>query len=246
MISQPQHDPVLFSQRMSRTSRYVSSGNARETAYQILRDKIIFLELKPGEALNDKQLAEELQMSRTPVREALIILSTANMVLLRPQVGTFVAPIDPELVETEQFARRAIEKEVIEQACAVPLEDEIRRLYEKNIRRYESCAAGEDPARIHRLLDLDNEFHRIAFTAVGRENNFFHMLNDMQHIERLRAISLIGDTREELNQDHSLISQAVLEGNREAALEHLERHLSLYHDSLAKARERFPEFFKIG
>ena len=57
--------------------------NARETAYRIIRDKIIGCELKPGEAISDKQLAEELQMSRTPVREALIILSTSNMVVLK-------------------------------------------------------------------------------------------------------------------------------------------------------------------
>ena len=44
--------------------------NARETAYRVIRDKIIGCELKPGEAISDKQLAEELQMSRTPVREA--------------------------------------------------------------------------------------------------------------------------------------------------------------------------------
>ena len=98
-------------------SAYAAGSNARDTAYRILRDKILFLDLKPGEAVSDKQLSEELQMSRTPVREALIILTTANMVVLKPQVGTFVAPIDTEWVEMEQFARLALEKEVIRQAC---------------------------------------------------------------------------------------------------------------------------------
>ena len=91
--------------------------NARETAYQIIRDKIIGCELKPGEAISDNQLAEELQMSRTPVREALIILSTSNMVVMKPQTGTFVSPIDVHRMETEQFARYALEKEIITRAC---------------------------------------------------------------------------------------------------------------------------------
>ena len=246
MMNQPKYDPALFSQWMNWRARYASNGNARETAYQILRDKIIFLELKPGEPLNDKQLAEELEMSRTPVREALIILSTVNMVILRPQVGTFVAPIDAEWVEMEQFARRATEKEIIRQACAVPLGEEIRLRYEENIRRYEAYAAGDDPERVRRLLELDNEFHRIAFSAMSRENNFFHMLNDMQHIERLRAISLIDKTQTELNRDHSAISRAVLAGDEKEALAHLDRHLSLYRDSLAKAREKYPEYFTFG
>ena len=49
--------------------------NAREKAYWIIRDKIIYMGLKPGEPVSDKILAEQLQMSRTPVREALILLS---------------------------------------------------------------------------------------------------------------------------------------------------------------------------
>ena len=245
-MNQPKYDPALFSQWMNWRARYASNGNARETAYQILRDKIIFRELKPGEPLNDKQLAEELQMSRTPVREALIILSTVNMVILRPQVGTFVAPIDAEWVEMEQFARRATETEIIRQACAAPLGEEIRRRYEENIRRYEAYATGDNPERVRRLLELDNEFHRIAFSAMGRENNFFHMLNDMQHIERLRAISLIDKPQTELNRDHSAISRAVLAGDEKEALMHLDRHLSLYQDSLAKSREQYPEYFSFG
>ena len=246
MMSQPKYDPALFSQWMNWRTRYVANGSARETAYQILRDKIIFLDLKPGEALNDKQLAEELRMSRTPVREALIILSTTNMVVLRPQVGTFVAPIDAEWVEMEQFARLAMEKEVIRQACAAPPGEEIRRRYEENIRRYETFAAGDDPERVRRLLELDNEFHRIAFSAMGREDNFFHMLNDMQHIERLRVISLLGGGQGNLNRDHADISRAVLTGDTGAALSLLDRHLTLYRDCLARAREQFPEYFKIG
>ena len=110
--------------------------------------------------------------------------------------------------------------------------EEIRRRYEENIRRYEAYATGDDPERVRRLLELDNEFHRIAFSAMGRENNFFHMLNDMQHIERLRAISLIDKPQTELNRDHSAISRAVLAGDEKEALMHLDRHLSLYQDSL--------------
>ena len=143
MMNQPKYDPALFSQWMNWRARYASNGNARETAYQILRDKIIFLELKPGEPLNDKQLAEEMQMSRTPVREALIILSTVNMVILRPQVGTFVAPIDAEWVEMEQFARRATEKEIIRQACAAPLGEEILALELERIERLYKNSRGE-------------------------------------------------------------------------------------------------------
>ena len=113
------YKPEIYSHWRSRHSKAASSiGNARERAYLIIRDKIIYMELKPGEPLSDKVLAKQLQMSRTPVREALILLSAYNMVVLKPQIGTFVAPIDTEWVAMEQFSRLAMEKEIIRQACS--------------------------------------------------------------------------------------------------------------------------------
>ena len=49
----------------------MASLSAREMAYQTLRSRIITMELKPGDPLNDRELAEELGISRTPMREAL-------------------------------------------------------------------------------------------------------------------------------------------------------------------------------
>ena len=59
--------------------------SAREAAFQKLHDRIITMELKPGDSLNDRLLAEEMGISRTPVREALIMLHIAHMVSITPQ-----------------------------------------------------------------------------------------------------------------------------------------------------------------
>ena len=58
--------------------------SARETAYQTIRSRIITMELKPGDPLNDRELAEELGISRTPMREALLMLNLARMVGAEP------------------------------------------------------------------------------------------------------------------------------------------------------------------
>lgn len=218
---------------------------ARDVAYNIIRDKIIFLDLKPGEALSDKMLAEELGMSRTPVREAIIILSVAKMVVVKPQAGTFVAPIDLERVETEQFSRIAMEKEVIQRAChsitpALALE------YEKNNAEFFKYENAEDPARIKKLMELDNQFHSIAFTAAGRGKNFTHMSNYMQHIERLRALSVTEHKHNELSSDHTEISRAVINGDNISAMYWLDKHLNRYIDSMENVRKRYPEYFELG
>ncbi len=224
--------------------RAAQGGNARETAYQILRDGIIHLRFKPGEALSDKQLAEELSMSRTPVREALILLASANMVVLRPQVGTFVAPIDLKRMEMEQFARCAVEKEILRLCCERPDAD-LQWRYEENLRAFAHYAAMESPD-LRRLLELDNEFHRIAFTAVGREADYFHMMEGLQHVERMRVLSNLGMAQQETLEDHRAVSRAVLARDTAAALEHLEVHLNRYRDNLRLLEEKFPAYFSLG
>ena len=79
--------------------------SARDTAYQTIRSRISTMELKPGEPLNDRELAEERGSSRSPMREALLMLNLARMVDIKPQSGTHVAPINLKLMEMEQLAR---------------------------------------------------------------------------------------------------------------------------------------------
>ncbi len=225
---------------------YISAGsNARETAYQTIRDMIIRMELRPGEPLSDKQLAEEMHVSRTPVREALILLAASKMVVLRPQIGTFVAAIDTERMEIEQFARFALEKEVMTQACH-HLTDEHRWLYSENLRAYRHYAGTEIPDRVGMLLTLDNDFHRIAFTAIGKEQNFELMLQTINHVERMRMLSLKTMSVDETYRDHETISEALLSGRLPEALDALELHLNRYAANLPALWEKYPEYFNLG
>ena len=223
-----------------------AAGNARDIAFHTIRNKILTLELKPGEALSDKQVAEELHMSRTPVREAILILSTANMVVLRPQSGTFVTPIDPAWVEIEQFSRRALEKEIVRLACG-RISPALAARYDETLRAYAGELDGFTPGRILRLLELDNEFHSLAFLAAGQEALFrHHIRRDLNQLERLRALSLLFEGGAHLLDDHRRIAAALIAGDERAALSELEEHLSRYRESLQTARERFPEYFSIN
>ena len=129
--------------------------SAREAAYETIRSRIITMELKPGDELNDHELAQELGISRTPMREALIMLNIAHMVTIKPQSGTYVAPIDLELMEMEQFARFTLEKELLNRIRG-RLTGEQERAYRLLIEQYrvlESHPEAEN--RETRMLDLD-------------------------------------------------------------------------------------------
>ena len=143
--------------------------SARETAYQTIRSRIITMELKPGDPLNDRELAEELGISRTPMREALLMLNLARMVDIKPQSGTHVAPINLKLMEMEQFARYTLEKEILNRlrGHVTPRQEEE---YRSNIETYRVLEADmSQPDRTARMLELDNAFHRKSFELCGME-----------------------------------------------------------------------------
>ena len=221
----------------------MSSLSARETAYQTIRSRIITMELKPGDPLNDRELAEELGISRTPMREALILLNNAHMVAIKPQSGTHVAPIDLHLMELEQFSRYTLEKEILTRMCG-RLTPEQEAGYRQLIEAYRVLEASpEELDREMRLLELDNAFHRRAFELCGMEHHFDHMLASLQHVERIRKFSLQTEENKSVCSSHTAILEALLHGSADDVSEALESHLSRYKQSVAQARSVHPEYF---
>ena len=100
----------------------------REYALRVLKENIVMLELEPGSRISENELASELGLSRTPVREALIELSKGQIVEIYPQKGSFVSRIDWNLVEEAQFMRLTLERAVIRLACQGLEEEKIQGL----------------------------------------------------------------------------------------------------------------------
>ncbi|MFJ4229970.1 GntR family transcriptional regulator, partial [Paenarthrobacter nicotinovorans] len=65
-----------------------------DVAYERLRDRLLMLDIKPGDILNDDQLAKELEVGRTPVREALKRLELDRLVITYPRRGTFATRVE--------------------------------------------------------------------------------------------------------------------------------------------------------
>ena len=220
--------------------------SAREVAYETIRSRIITMELKPGDELNDRELAQELGISRTPMREALIMLNIAHMVTIKPQSGTHVAPIDLKLMEMEQFARFTLEKELLDRIRG-KLTPEQETAYRQNIEQYRALERQPDAEnRETRMLELDNAFHRMAFEICGMEAHFDHMLSTFQHIERLRKFSLQTEENKSVCAAHTRILEAVLHGSEEDVSRALSDHLNRYKLSVEQAKKHHPEYFMEG
>lgn len=134
-----------------------------DNAYTILRERLIMLEIKPGEPINDDKLGAELGYGRTPVREALKRLERDRLVVAFPRRGTFATAVDmTELSPISEIrkkleplaAARAAETATLEtRNSLVELADEV-----------ESISDSEDPTDV---LRIDVRVHHEIYRAAG-------------------------------------------------------------------------------
>lgn len=120
------------------TIRKKENISTRDFVYESLKNRITELELKPGLKISEQEIASELNVSRTPVREAFLKLSQEDLLGIYPQIGTIVSLIDLELVEEARFVRENMEKAVVKEACQVFKQEQLFKL-ESNIAMQELC-----------------------------------------------------------------------------------------------------------
>lgn len=165
------------------------SNTLRHKAHEEIKKKIIFNEVNPGEKLSDKEIAAELGMGRTPVREALLILEREKLIQCNGKQGYFVRKLTSKEVDQYLAIRASLE------AFAVPLILEhvtpglIKELKE-NIDKSEECA---ERSNLHHMTSHHAEFHNILYKATQSEVfiEIMSSLNDKFHW--LRAIALRAD-----------------------------------------------------
>ena len=135
-----------------------------ERAYLALRDRLITLDIRPGEPIDDLRIAGELEVGRTPVREALKRLEEDRLVVAYPRRGTFATSVDiTDLAHINEIrvaleplaAARAARHATVEQTAA--LQDLLEQL----------AAAEERPGDRTDLMRLDLAVHRAMYRACG-------------------------------------------------------------------------------
>src|SRR5260370_24239392 len=85
--------------------------------YELLREKILSVQLKPGESINEGWLADWLGVSRTPIGEAINRLAANSLIAIVPNVGTSVALINVEKVKEFNYIRTSLESLIVRHAA---------------------------------------------------------------------------------------------------------------------------------
>jgi DNA-binding GntR family transcriptional regulator len=213
--------------------------SAKQYAYRTLKRNILLLDMKPGEALAEKEISFELDISRTPVREALLELNRERLVEIYPQKGTRVALMDARLVDQGRFLRETVELQLMELACKA-IGPEHYAALEENIKAQEAASIEKD--LIH-FFQLDNDFHRILFTACNKETVYDAMNFYIPHFTRERMLRLSMFDAQELVCDHRNILTAIKAGDCRTAKLHLKEHLDHVMCDQQILLEGFPEYF---
>lgn len=224
-----------YDERMAQSNRQRTS---RRSVYATLRRKVLTLEFPPGAALSENELAASLGVSRTPIRESLILLSEEGLVQVFPQVGSFVSRVDPAKVADAQFLREAVELASLEDLPAEPdpdLVDELRR----NLEEQRRPGLG-----LEDFFELDEAFHQGLLRLSGHGNAWATVVSAKGHLDRARRLGLYDTASSSGFADqHVDILDAVLAGDVSLARSAMRAHLRAVFDDVERIRERSPELF---
>jgi DNA-binding GntR family transcriptional regulator len=195
----------------------------RDQIYQYIRGLIVSGQLRAGDAINEVAIAEQLGVSRTPVREAVKRISDEGLVNVFAQTGTFVAPISLKELEEAYVIRSALEMESAKRAAS-KLTANHAELLEDNIAAHELAIAR---ARYAEAIRLDDVFHRTI-----AEINDFQMLwravdISKAQMDRGRYMSIPKPGYGEVTiQQHKLILKALQRHDGAAAAAAMREHLN--------------------
>lgn len=223
-----------------RVTERFAKETGREYALRMLKENIIHLDLIPGTMLSENELAGEMQLSRTPVREALIELSKSGIVEILPQKGSALSLIDYSMVEEARFMRNVLECAVVELDCEIKAPEILEEL-EANVQLQEFYLKNRSSEK---LLELDNQFHRLLFLMAGKLQIHALMGSITIHFDRVRSMSLATVKELKTVSDHRAILDAVREGDKQSARALMEKHLSRYKIDQEELREKYPGYFK--
>ena len=174
--------------------------------YENIKKKILYFEYKPGDKLSENEIAKGLKISRTPVREALLMLENENLVYCDDRLGFIIRKLSSKEGREYFSIRNVIE------LFAVPLIiegitlSEMKHL-EQNIREAQAYVEVGD---FHNIIRCETEFHEILYKSTKSEVFFQTISGLIDKFQWLRGIALSapGGARESLN-DHKEMFEAL-------------------------------------
>lgn len=198
-------------------------SSAAGRAYRHLRDAILEGGFAPGQMLGESGLAEQLGMSRTPVRAALVRLQEERWVTIYPKRGAQVNGLSDRDIAEIADARYLLESAAVQRATTATIEDLLPRL-EASFDAQEAALAGGD---LPLFIDHTTRFHRM-FVEAGGSAVLLEMsdrLADRRRFMLFRQGERLIERRSAMLAEHRALIDALRSGDVARFAESLRAHL---------------------
>ena len=218
----------------------MSGIRTKVNVYELLKEKIQFLEIKPGTRIVDSELSEEFGVSRTPIREALKRLEEEQFVNIYPQRGTYVAKIDFVLVKEMAYMRHILENDIFQKLCSE--KKQVAAEVEENLLLMKLALKHKD---YKGYIQQDGQFHRNLFACGGHEKIWDTISGFMAHYTRVLVLDMMmPDSLESSYESHLRIVECIESGMTDELNAIMEVHHDYYMtEADEKIKNEHPDYF---
>ena len=220
------------------------AADSAEQIYERLKTMAMTFAIRPGERVNEVELARSLNVSRTPLREALNRLMMEGFLTRAPNRGFIGRPLDAKQVFDLYELRRVLEASIVAIACERATDEELAEL-ERFVKA--SKDRPEDDTNASSLLALDEEFHERVARLTRNEEMVRALRSINARIHYFRWIDMQNGKRRYTQQEHLRIVKALKERDAPAAAGMIEGHISRRLDRIVDViRMGFAEIYMRG
>lgn len=214
-----------------------------DEVYLDMCDRIVSMELEPGQKISENEMGEEYGVSRSVIRTVFTRLKQRSLVEIYPQRGTYISLIDLDFVSDVLFLRTAVEKAIITEAMTkLSNLDELIKQLEENMEQQSKLLDLEEYTE--EFKQVDSDFHQIIVRSVHRDRVMDLMREPLIHISRWRNFDVNFDHRvPELVREHQQILDAIKSRDLGLAHARIENHLETISNISARAKKKFPQYF---
>ena len=217
----------------------LTTPTATDQIFDLLHDRIISLELKPGTKISEIEIARGLDVSRQPVRDAFYRLSKLGFLQIRPQRATVITKISKPAVLQAKFIRAALELACLRAAMERITPSELDGL-DAMLDAQRRSVEAEERLVFH---GQDDAFHRRLCEIAGHGYVWQLIREQKAHMDRVRFLSLSFGAWSAY-EDHVALLALMRAGDTAAAEEKLREHLGRIEHIIGQIRDAHAEHFE--
>lgn len=208
---------------MMSSDKFPQTASLSEEIESILRERILKGRYAIGERLKENRIADELKVSRTPIREAFRQLEKEGLVKTIPNRGSFAFGLTRRDIQDIYTVRAVVEALAVEWAVAHMEEEDLQRLQDA-FERMEFYTLKKDSERV---LENNKVFHEIIYDASGSRFLAQILKSYQEYVEKTRKATVFcSENLPSILEEHRSILEAIRSKDKDSAVERITTHLN--------------------